>query len=102
MNQTIQRVIKFSSDYSKLWNQNEGKLIHINLLDNSQRNPDLIEYDTKKTDGTYYPLPSTTLIQLVFLGDKNIPFCTLRRFTRQKYDYYQKSKGLWFKLEVQR
>ncbi len=93
--------IKFSHDYPKLWGQKSVKLIYVGLLDGRTLPEELIEYDTKYSEPVilqpsgakskifkYYPLPKTQLIQLVFLGDKGIPFCTLRRYEPKKYEYY--------------
>jgi hypothetical protein len=96
--------IKFSSNYPKLWEQEEGKLIYVGLVGEDKYEIELgsklSEYDTKKSDGTYYPLPMGVLIQLVFLGSEGIPFCTLRRFYPRKFDYYSSKIGEWFKIEV--
>jgi hypothetical protein len=85
--------IKFSHNYPKLWNQTQAKLVAVELLDARTLHDDLIEYDTRILSGDdaaeYYELPKTgKLIQLVFIGGKGIPFCTLRRHTDEKYDYY--------------
>jgi hypothetical protein len=98
-------VIKFSSDYPKLWGQDEAKLIYVGLVEDSGKSDiemgfKLSEYDTKKSDGSYYPLPMGTLIQLVFLGDEGIPFCTLRRFIQRKFEYYKSKIGEWFEIKV--
>lgn len=95
--------IKFSHEYPKLWGQFTGKLIYV-----EQFNPEkemremeieeLIEYDTKTSDGEYYELPTGDLIQLVFIGECRIPFCTLRRYTPQKYKYYKSKVGQVFKV----
>lgn len=83
--------IFFSHKYPKLHNQTKANLINIKVLDYNELHKDLIEYDTSyESDGKkdYYPLPRTKLIQLVFLGNKGIPFCTIRRYTETKYSYY--------------
>jgi hypothetical protein len=99
--------IKFSHNYPKIWGQKRAQLITVRLLDcqGVAINKVLLEYDTywnnewgcawlqelelERPDG-YYELPKTgKLIQLVFLGDRDIPFCTLRRFTPEKFEYYR-------------
>jgi len=93
-------VIKFSDDYPKLWGQKVARLVHVYILSYYDMHPDLVEYDTKTADGKYYPLPKTTLIQLVFVGDKQIPFCTIRRHTKEKYGYYLSKLNKEFLVEV--
>ena len=122
--------IKFSFNFPKLWGQTSGRLLSVELLDakNVQANKDLLEYDTKYIDKrdytgfegkeilekverfSYYPLQkSGKLIQLIFLGDKGIPFCTLRSYTVgrpykfrfNRYDYYSSKIGQEFEIKIQ-
>lgn len=99
--------LKFSHNYPKLWGQNKAELIAMRIIDAQAVaiNKDLLEYDTKweEWDGVtrdlygtpvwdegYYPLPKDgKLIQLIFIGNKEIPFCTLRRYTPEKILYYR-------------
>ena len=90
--------IKFLSNYPKLHNQEEAKLLSVRIVSFFDLDNDLIEYDTQKSDGSYYTLPKTTLLHLTFLGDKLIPFCTLRRYTIEKYRYYKSLIGKTFKI----
>ncbi len=92
--------IKFSSNYPKLHNQTEGRLVSVKIIDYSDLTKEIIEYDTKNIKGEYYPLPKTTLIHLTFIGNKLIPFCTIRRYTVQKYNYYRQSLHEYFSLDV--
>ncbi len=116
--------IRFSSKYPKLWGQKTGRLLSVELLkaEEVHANRDLIEYDTKYIkninicydatvfDYDYFLLPkSGSLIQLVFLGDKGIPFCTIRTrygYDRQKkektdkYSYYKSKIGQEFEIEI--
>jgi hypothetical protein len=85
----MQSTINFSHNYPKLWGQGKAKLIRIEVIDARTLTKELIEYDTKTSDGKYYQLPKDgKLLQLFFVGDKGIPFCTLRRHTISKWDYY--------------
>lgn len=100
--------IKFSHQYPKLHNQTTAQLLAIRILaaQSVNRNKSLIEYDTKffdlKNNGYgYYELPQIgSLIQLIFVGDKEIPFCTLRRWTPDKVAYYKSLIGTTFKIEI--
>ena len=92
--------INFSHIYPKLWGQTKATLLDIRILDAQavQMNKDLIEYDTN-TD--YYPLPTEgKLIQLIFIGNKDIPFCTLRRYTPEKIRYYTKNINELFEVVI--
>lgn len=99
----IKRVIKFCSNYPKLWGQKSAVLISVrDIKINKNTHPDLLEYDTKKTDGTYFPLKSGNYIQLLFVGDKGIPFCTIRSaFPTKKIDYYKCQYGQTFEIKIE-
>lgn len=98
--------IKFSKNYPKLWRQTQAKLIaveDINIDENT--NKDLLEYDTKANDGSYYELKKGKYIQLIFLGNKNIPFCTIRSGQSSgkmgnKKEYYQAKIGETFNIVI--
>ena len=70
------------------------------MIESNNLNDFLIEYDTKNSKGEYYKLPKGTLLQLIFIGDNDIPFCTLRKYTPKKYDYYIGSIGNIFAIET--
>lgn len=91
--------IKFRKNYPKLWNQTSAILIDINFRNRKFLHKDFIEYDTKSDDGTYYNLSSGMLIQLVFIGNKGIPFCTIRRWTPGKANYYAEQLGKDFEIK---
>ena len=90
--------IKFSNEYPKLWNQTQAKLIDVSSIYPEEIKEDLIEYDTKSVNGKYYELPKTKMIQLTFIGEKRIPFCTIRRWTADKEVYYSGAVGEIFEI----
>jgi hypothetical protein len=118
--------IRFSHNYPKLWGQKTAMLIEVRIVQKENLSPLLVEYDTYWNDNLqnkwensmeicsttvqkinlkpncygYYPLPKGTLLQLIFLGDKGIPFCTLRRHTPQKERYYQSRVGFMFDISI--
>jgi len=118
--------IKFSHNYAKLDGQKSARLLDIVILDAKavQANIRLVEYDTKyipanlanscacelhtdyegDIEHCHYHLPkSGELIQLVFIGDTGIPFCTIRSRKGRygdKYDYYKPLIGGWFDVVV--
>ena len=94
------KTIKFSHNYPKLHGQEDAVLIKVHIINHNQLSAKLIMYDTDKGDGTYYVLPNTKLIYLLFEGGEGIPFTTIRRYTEGKLKYYQLSIGHLFKIEV--
>lgn len=94
--------IKFSHNYPKLWNQVAAELLAVRpIYICSATSHELIEYDTKIKDGEYFKLKAGNYIQLVFIGNKNIPFCTIRSaYPQTKVDYYNGLIGKVFDLEV--
>ena len=91
--------IKFSKVYPKLHSQKQAMLLNVKCLHYNVLSDDLIEYDTKAEDGSYYTLEKTELIHLTFLGDKFIPFCTIRRWTAEKEKYYRNQLHNVFEIE---
>ena len=90
--------IKFCSDYPKLHGQEYPKLLYVEVV--HKVNDDLREYDCKRLDGSYYELPKGRLIHLTFLGDKRIPFSTLRKYTTKKFEDYVIHVGHYFNIEI--
>ncbi len=86
----MNKQIKFSGDYPKLHGQTSAKLIAIYPRTIDRFTPqELIDYDTTKSDGSKYPLVDGEYLQLIFFGNLFIPFCTIRRMTYEKIQYYQ-------------
>lgn len=95
--------IKFSGDYPKLHGQQTATLVAVAKIKIDKNTPqELFEYDTKKSDGTYYDLKSGIYLQLIFLGDKSIPFCSIRSaFPSHKVEYYKSSIGKKFNIVIE-
>lgn len=97
-------VIKFSKKYPKLWEQTTAELLTVkDITIDENTNKDLLEYDTKALDGSYYELKKGKYIQLIFLGNKNIPFCTIRNAYGRygdKKEYYQSKIGEVFNIVI--
>ena len=53
------------------------------------------------TEKRRFPLPTGDYIQLIFLGNLRIPFCTIRKnYPPQKGDYYRGKVGDTFTIEI--
>lgn len=90
--------IGFSHHYPKLHGQTSAKLLAVIPRKRNEMSAELIEYDTTyfTEDGVkaYFPLKSGNYIQLVFIGNLGIPFCTIRpAFPRSKVEYYTSAIG---------
>lgn len=96
------KTIKFSSDYPKLWGQTSAELIDVRYIKIDSHTPEaLLNYDTTKADGSRFPLKPGNYIQLVFVGNLNIPFCTIRAaYPHSKTVYYLESIGEQFQIEI--
>lgn len=93
--------IKFSHEYKKMRKQTQNaELIALRLAEYQVLTPELIKYDTETIEGKFYELPKTKLIKLFFDGDKGIPYCTLRRYTPEKWKYYESLIGKVLVLEI--
>lgn len=94
-------VIKFSHAYPKLHGQTSAELLAVRPIRIDRNTPkELIEYDTRY-DGGHFPLPTGDYIQLIFLGNLRIPFCTIRKnYPPQKGVYYRGKVGDTFTIEI--
>ena len=94
-------LIKFSKQYCKLHGQTCGVLLAVRRIKIDKLNPhtELLEYDTLAEDGSRYALKHGKYLQLIFIGEHCIPFCTLRsdrpawHGMESKYDYYHQKIG---------
>lgn len=96
--------IKFAKNFLKLHGQTSAELVAVRLVDTALMSPadfdELYNYDCKADDGSYYPLnKDKTYTQLIFIGNKNIPFATLRN--KDKYMDYIDMIGHTFNIEVE-
>ncbi len=95
--------IKFSKTYMKLPANANGKtalLLHAVPIELGLQLGWLLDYDTTATDGSKYPLPATGKhILLLFICEGSI-FTTIRRYTTEKYLYYNENTGKDFKIEI--
>ena len=97
-------VIKFDCNYPKLCNQARAKLVWVDLILDGDfvvegRVNALLEYDTKRPDGTQRDIEKRNKYLLFFVGDKGIMFSTLRKRTKENKKYLTKI-GRWFDVEV--
>lgn len=106
--------IKFDHPYCKIYGQQTAKLIHIERVSCKDLDEFMINMDTQY----YVEVPSDTtpeipkkelrscklkkgsLILLIFLGDKNIPFTTLRNFRDSTFRAYRSLIGDMFDIVV--
>ena len=108
------KTIRFSHDYPKLHGQTTAELLAVKPIRIDRNTPDeLLEYDTTYYDKPFkdatslyaekqrFPLPTGEYIQLIFLGNLRIPFCTIRKaYPPSKDKYYTASIGEKFIVEV--
>ena len=115
------KTIRFSHAYPKLHWQTTAELLAVRPIRIDRDTPDvLLEYDTTYYeplgyDRSYYasvdlsdmpikrrfPLPTGDYIQLIFLGNLRIPFCTIRKaYPPSKVEYYTAAIGETFNVEV--
>ena len=80
----------------------KAKLIFVQEVRIKHLSKDFLKYDTKiNKKEEYYKLPKEgKMIQLIFLGNKEIPFCTLRRHTSERFTFYLKNINKIFNIKV--
>lgn len=101
--------IIFCEDFFKLWQQRKAKLLYVSVIraETLWGNEDLIHYDTgfRNHQGKeeYSILPKTgLLIELVFLGEREIPFISFRHFTDENLRFYQFNVGRKFEIKIEK
>ncbi|MBR1948625.1 MAG: hypothetical protein IKA30_02400, partial [Alphaproteobacteria bacterium] len=64
--------------------------------------PDLTFFDTLRDDGIYYDIkPKESYMLLLFVGDKEIMFSTLRKQNEENAILYAESIGEVYKLKIE-
>jgi hypothetical protein len=97
--------IRFSHEYPKLHGQTSAELLAVKPIRIDKDTPsELLDYDTTYWDGdikSRFPLPTGNYIQLVFLGNLRIPFCTIRKaYPPSKVEYYSGKIGDTFEIVI--
>lgn len=69
-------IIRFNRNYKKLHNQKRATLLRVDFIEGEDLHKDFIEYDT---EGKYQIDKSKEYMRLIFIGNKGIPFATLRK-----------------------
>jgi hypothetical protein len=98
-------IIEFNSNYPKLWEQTSAKLVEVFAISAEYiergLHKGLIEYDTLKSDESHCELKKGQDYLVLFLiGNRGIPFTTLRRFKAGNGHYFF-DKGKTFKIEIE-
>ena len=97
-------MIIFSDNYPKLHKQTTAKLVAVeHITINTKKHKELLKYDCKKSDGTFFKIEDGEYIQLILIGNKHIPFCTLRKPQPDyKLHYYKKLIGKELKIVIKK
>lgn len=89
--------IQFSHDYVKLHGQRHATLLAVfemNIRKEDISSP-FLDFDTLTTSGSHYDFGTGAHVLLVFVGDKNIMFTTIRpRYNAHKTDKLKYYNGL--------
>ena len=93
--------IKFSHMYHKMPNDySPSRLIQTFLIDRKDLSKEFVEYDTCTLEYEYYKLPTGKLIILILLTEYGHLWTTIRRYTPEKYRYYNSNIGREFDIEI--
>lgn len=91
--------LRFSCNYKKLHNQKGANLIFVHCLQGKELSKDYIEYDT---DNKYKIESKQNYLYLLFIGDKMIPFSTIRKLNQENEDkYINKLENRFFKIVIE-
>jgi hypothetical protein len=107
--------IKFSHKYDKMVNNyynlipKTAFLMEVFIVSSNELYKDFIEYDTMYFNGEkcrfeYYELPKGKVLILFLkssISNETMIWTTIRRFTEQKYKYYNKARGEEFEIVIE-
>ena len=91
-------IVKFNHNYSKLHGQVSGFLCWADVFHMANLPMEAHMYDTA---GKYGLIDGKDYIQLVFLGDKEIPFTTYRELNEKNKAKYFGHIGEVFEFEIE-
>ena len=100
----MNHIIKFTHTYAKLLGKDDKPITYAKLLDVIPRrmedvSSELIAWDTDQ--GTYKLPQKGQYLMLIFMKPgKKDTFCTFRRHTQAKEEYYRKSLGEIFYIQI--
>lgn len=86
------KTISFAHEYPKIHKQTEAILIALFRAKKKKFSKEFLNYDTLYVENDlykYYDLPAEDYIVLIFLGNHNIPFTTVRSYSEKKWVYYK-------------
>lgn len=101
----MENEIVFDNNYPKLHKQKHACLVmaiqDISGEELLKRYPIFTAYDTKRDDGRYYDIKlEENYMLLLFVGDKNIMFSSLRKQTKENAKLYAESVGEMYKIKI--
>lgn len=91
-------IIKFNRNYKKLHNQKRAELVYKCFVSGDEFKKEFIEYDT---DNKYKIDKKGLYIYLLFVGNKGIPFTTLRTKNIDNEIKYANAIGTEFKIIIE-
>lgn len=98
-----ERVIKFSETYTKIpkvvLKEKQSMLLACFEVHYDELHKFFIDYDTE-FEGGQYRLPNAPLIVLLLKWD-GILWTTIRRYTREKWEYYKNLEGETFEILIE-
>jgi hypothetical protein len=95
--------IKFDDQYPKLHGQTVAQLLSVREVGSQELCPEFLTYDTTLADGTRRIMSNTyPKMVLTFLGNKHIPFSTLRTIhSVEEFAFYENALGDYFDIIIE-
>ena len=90
--------IVFRNNFRKLGSQKYCyclRIMELNVNKKLKSTKDFLKYDTEPYD---FPIKNGNYLYLLFIGDKGIPFTTLRKNNEENKEKYK--EYCWYKIEV--
>jgi len=90
--------IRFNRNYKKLHNQKKAVLIQTATVKGENIQKEFVKYDT---DFLFEFDKKETYLLLIFVGDKMIPFTTLRKLNIENVKQYVGYEGDYFDIVIE-
>lgn len=92
--------IVFDYELCKLWGQTSAVLVAVRRIWLENVPAVFVEYDCRMATGELYRLEGGECLQLVFVGNYGIPFCTVRRNEEGKELFYKSLLNRQFDIVI--
>lgn len=105
----IKNILRLDHAYLKLHGQSQGRLVALQRIRLTREDEELKIYDGEHFTGVHLEdeiavdkEKNGDFIQMVFIGEKGIPFSVFREYRKWKWDSFRDRIGMEFEFEIKK